>query len=500
VSVTVLEEPLLEFRYGQQLQDPHDGLALFGPTDADAPSHPKSVNYAVVGPPEGIKELHTFTGALNTPLVTTQGRLRDALLWPPYPGFEAVFDATLNPEPVAAEPIDRESLLHTARINDPNQRAYRVVDAYLKAIQRLAQRDEAISVIICVVPDEIWRNCRPRSIVADPIGKKPPSRERALRQKQPDLFGEYQPEEYEYSVDFRRQLKARAMPAGIPLQIVLESTLCTQAPTSQSRRNLTFLSDRAWNLSTTLYYKAGGKPWRLATARPGVCYVGIAFRKAEQTMAGSTSACCAAQMFLDTGDGVVFRGEYGPWYSPASKEFRLSKDSATDLLRGVLKAYHDQGGQELKEIFLHARAGISSEEFEGYRAACPGGTRLVGIRVRTERQGFRAYRQGTYPVLRGTLWPTSDRRAYLWATGFKPSLLTYDGWEVPAPLRIDIQHGEAPIEQVARDILGLTKLNYNACRLGDSAPVTIGFSDMVGEILIANPRTAKPRPNFKYYI
>jgi hypothetical protein len=54
--------------------------------------------------------------------------------------------------------------------------------------------------------------------------------------------------------------------------------------------------------------------------------------------------------------------------------------------------------------------------------------------------------------------------------------LTYDGWEVPNPLRIDIEHGEADLEQVATDILGLTKLNYNTCKLGDSVPVTIGLS------------------------
>jgi hypothetical protein len=48
-------------------------------------------------------------------------------------------------------------------------------------------------------------------------------------------------------------------------------------------------------------------------------------------------------------------------------------------------------------------------------------------------------------------------------------------------LRIDVQHGEASIEHVAQDILGLTKLNYNACKLGDSRPVTVCFSDAGGK-------------------
>ena len=41
------------------------------------------------------------------------------------------------------------------------------------------------------------------------------------------------------------------------------------------------------------------------------------------------------------------------------------------------------------------------------------------------------------------------------------------------------------------------KLNYNACKLGDSPPVTVGFSDAVGEILISNPSVKERRPQFR---
>ena len=104
------------------------------------------------------------------------------------------------------------------------------------------------------------------------------------------------------------------------------------------------------------------------------------------------------------------------------------------------------------------------------------------------------------PVFRGSFWKMSDSTGFLWGSGFAPRPATYRGWEVPVPMRIDIQHGDAPIERVAHDIFGLTKLNYNACQLGDSEPVTVGFSDAVGEILISNPTIEKRRPNFKFYI
>lgn len=126
--------------------------------------------------------------------------------------------------------------------------------------------------------------------------------------------------------------------------------------------------------------------------------------------------------------------------------------------------------------------------------------KLVGARVRLDRRGPRLFRTGDMPVLRGTFWRLNDRSGLLWGSGFKPRIATYDGWETPIPLRIDVQHGDTPIERVAQDIFGLTKLNYNACRLGDAEPVTVGFSDDVGEILISNPRVPHRKPNFKFYI
>jgi len=103
-------------------------------------------------------------------------------------------------------------------------------------------------------------------------------------------------------------------------------------------------------------------------------------------------------------------------------------------------------------------------------------------------------------VVRGTYWPINARTGYLWTSGYKPRLGTYDGWETPLPLQIDIQHGEADLTQVVTDIFGLTKLNYNACRLGEVEPVTVGFSDAVGEILVSNPNVKARSPKFKFYI
>lgn len=504
--LSILGEPELEFRHGQRVADPHAGLSLFGPFDADAASRPGRVVAGVIGPADGVSLLHKFADRIAYPVISQRYGDPDAdedrksqLLWPPFPGFEAAFSTEWPGGGMWAHRFDREKLLNAARHNDPYRRAYDVAQFYLTGARIARERDEGFKVLLCVVPDEVWINCRPKSRVVNGIGIRVSKADRKSRRQGADLFGAYEPEEYELSVDFRRQLKARAMEYGVPLQLVRESTLLLRESEPQDSRGLTCFSDRAWNLSTALYYKAGGKPWRLATAREGVCYVGLAFRQSELDDDDRT-ACCAAQMFLDSGDGVVFRGQFGPWYSETDDAYHLNATEAEHMLRGVLHAYREQDGRPLQEVFLHSRSTMSAAEFAGYQQACPAGVKLVGVRVRRDRDGLRLFRPGQWPVLRGTAWVISDRTAYLWATGFKPSVLTYDGWEVPVPLRIDIEHGHADVEQVTKDILGLTKLNYNACKLGAGQPVTVGFSATVGEILVGNPKIRVRHPSFKHYI
>jgi hypothetical protein len=389
-------------------------------------------------------------------------------------------------------------------MGDAHDRAFAVVDRYLKPMNSLKERDERLDVVFCVVPEQVYRNCRPHSRVGRKARSTPSlsARERKLRALgQHDLLDPDALTRWEYSVDFRRQLKARAMPLELPIQILRETTLrLSDENRNPNERSLTPLSDRAWNIGTALYYKAGGKPWRLSSARKGVCYIGLAFRFADEDRRKG-AAVCAAQMFLEDGDGVVFKGEFGPWYSEEKGGFHLTRTAASHLLQGVLKTHKQLDGPPLTEIFLHSRSYFNDDEWSGYEEACPDGVKLVGVRVRPERaRGIKLYRPGNRPVVRGTFWMLSERVGYLWGSGFVPALAEYAGAEVPLPIRIDVLRGDSEVETVAQDIFGLTKLNYNACKIGTRQPVTIGFSDAVGEILVANPRTSSAQPQFRYYI
>ena len=72
--------------------------------------------------------------------------------------------------------------------------------------------------------------------------------------------------------------------------------------------------------------------------RKGVCYIGLAFKQ-DGRGSDPRSACCAAQMFLDSGDGVVFKGAVGPWYSPCRGEFHLGRQAAQRLVSLAIETF-----------------------------------------------------------------------------------------------------------------------------------------------------------------
>lgn len=515
-SFHFLGEPLLEFGEQQTAEDPHDGLALFGPADRRT----QISDYVVFGTPRGTELWTEWCSAMNSPAACVDVAKHRA--WPPFPGFEVAFGAKW-PRPLRTFVINETELSNASRKTDRHERAFSVANLYMAQLEKLAKLDARPALAVCVVPDEVYENCRPKSFVApdkrsdsglskEKVGLfKAVMKDRAKGQAR--MFEDDDIEElddYEsahaLSPDFRRQLKARMMGHELPVQIIKESTLHVTPQVRNGEKGTNPLSDRLWNFSTAVYYKSGAKPWKTPWAREGVCYVGIAYKLTED----GRQACCAAQMFLDSGDGLVFVGEFGPWYSREKGEFHLPPDKAEALLRGVIETYQQQDGRPLTEIFLHARSGIEEAEYQGFRRACPEGVNLVAIRVRQERQGHRLYRfdehpdvakRGQHPVQRGVFWQRGPRYGFLFTNGFKPRLGTYDGFEIPVPLAITIQHGKADLLQVARDILGLTKLNYNACQLGEGQPITVKYSDRVGEILLANPglTSDKWKPNFKYY-
>lgn len=501
-SVIRLAEPRLVFRHNQGIEDPRDGLTLFGPLDK---GRPYGIRTGVVGTRTGIEAFQQWVSWVQRPVTTETPNIAR----PPFPGFEAVFRIPWSAAPLIEREINEEELNSHLFLDDRHQRVFETVNLFVDSITKALNHEEAKPDIwFVIVPDQIWQFCRPQSILDPNLRREAQKNFSSSKQAKtffntPSLFQEQNEaaQPYFYKENFRNQLKAKLLRHRVTTQIVRESTLSNIGKIGELgtvKSNAILQSAIAWHLATAAFYKSGGRPWKVSGIREGVCYVGLVFKK-DYKSGDNRASCCGAQMFLDSGDGVVFKGAVGPWYSPDHGDFHLSRSAAKSLVEMAMNSYKEKTGHDPREMFLHGQVRFTKQEWQGFQEGVTGATNLVGVKIRDD-SNLKLFRMGDSPVLRGTAFIDSHSTAYLWTRGWTPRLNTYPGREVPNPLRIEICEGQADIHTVVADILALTKLNYNACVFGDGKPITLKFADAVGEVLTAGPIEGVPPLPFMYYI
>lgn len=499
-----IDEPRLSFGHDQCAEHPKDGLFLFGPVASG--QNPARMDVGVIATPAGLEKYSKWIASIgkfiDVPPPAPDRKRNDAntFVWP---GFEAVYGAAWPSKPFATCMIDAAELSRRILGADRHQAIYSAVALYEEALRKyLREEDARPQLWFAIVPDDVYKYGRPKSTVPVKL-RTPGTRKLGMKAARAILTeGSMFAEEmeaaavYEYELNFHNQLKARVMDTGQVIQVAKEVTL--DPPTEKAKAQMQDPATIAWNLSTTSFYKIGGRPWRLADLRDGVCYVGLVFKRIDRP-SGRDNACCGAQMFLGSGDGLVFRGAVGPWYSETNDAFHLDQDQAAKLMEMIVRAYKDNHGEAPKELFIHGKTNFEAKEWAGFASAVPQSTKLVGIQIR-DNADVKAFRYGANAVLRGTAVVTSETSGYLWTRGYIPRLRTYPGREVPNPLTVEIRRGTADIEQVMRDVMSLTKLNFNGAEFCDGLPVTLRFADLVGEILTAGPITPHAPLPFKFYI
>ena len=505
-NLIYFDEPKLAFGYNQTAEDPRDGLTLFGPFEASV-FH--SVQAGVIGTQQGLENYGEFVKRLEKPIVSNNVQR------PSYLGFEAAFGLKWPIKPVIERVIDENVLEELLAIGNLQERTYKVVNLFLDELKKAKSEEEAdINIWFVVIPKTVWLKCRSQSS-STKISSTARDNLQAFQDGQRTLFSEMEDEFEEMSEaldsssDFHHQLKARVINEGvqIPIQIILETTLAFKDKYTETEFEDEMKAHLAWTQSSALYYKLSKLPWKLKDIRDGVCYVGLVFKRFEH-LARKGYACSAAQMFLDSGDGTIFRGNIGPWLSVNEKEYHLDKDSAKDLLKKALATYWKNNGKKYpREVFIHGRAKFNQAEWDGFRDAVNDvstDTNLVGVVIKPSNK-LKLFRdvEGQdcrYGNLRGLGLIVDQYEGYIWTKGFVPRLNTSTSLEIPNPLRVQIVRGKSKIHQVLQDILALTKLNYNACIYGDGLPVTLRFSDQIGSILTAIDNLENELLQFKYYI
>jgi hypothetical protein len=496
-----IDEPEMTFGYGQSLDDPRIGLFSFGPLED---RRPLGIRIGVVGTPSSISQYREWSGRFRSSIPVSN---RESHSQFPFPGFESVFKSQWPAAPSLELAVSPAEISRCLRLEDRHVAVFETVSLFERPIREsLREDDHGIDIWFVLVPEEVFLLGRPLSRLRkdERISLDTQMNARLAKRllREPSLFEDDMriADTYRYEVNFHHQLKARLLDLRAVAQIIREPSIAKDGIDSISgvRRRMQDPASIAWNLATASFFKAGGRPWKLASVRDGVCYVGLVFKRLSFE-SDSNNACCGAQMFLGSGEGLVFKGAVGPWYSPTTKECHLSSGEACKVAQMVVKSYVENVGKQPRELFIHGRSRFTEEEWNGFRHGAGAGTSVSCITIKRSNE-LKLFREGTRPTLRGTTLQVSSHRGYLWTTGYIPQMKTYPGREVPNPLSIEMGYGTADLQQVLADIQGLTKLNFNACIYADGLPVTLRFANAVGEILTACPLDDLPPLPFRHYI
>lgn len=230
--------------------------------------------------------------------------------------------------------------------------------------------------------------------------------------------------------------------------------------------------------------------------------MGISFYKPHGTKR-STSQTSLVQAFNESGDGLVLRGPDFTWNPkrPESKSPHLTQDYAERLLLDVIARYQRELGQAPRRLVLHKSSSYWPEEREGFRRALEGQVQQFDfLSLDTRQNTVRLLPASTYPPLRGT-WFSIEDIDLLYTDGFLADLGQYHGLHVPSPIQITDHVGQDTARgDLLREVLILTKMNWNSARLGGKIPITLKFSNLVGEIMRGIPDDREPLPQFKFYM
>jgi hypothetical protein len=409
-----------------------------------------------------------------------------------YPGFKAAFHADLILNDAWIYTLKEEDINEKLSIKEPYKRFEEIVGLYENAFKVVSSRSNKPDVILCCLSEEIIKSCWSVTRILTKIEKRLiEDIKKQNDNRQLSLFGE-PTEEVEEDLmfrDLRRALKARAIKCGIPIQVttnnlLLDSIKGQDAPT------------RAWNFSVALYYKCGGIPWRLKIDGPETCFVGISFNHFKTTHRHIVRSSIA-QAFSNKGDGFAIKGE-NVHYDPSSrgKQVHLTKEQAYRLGSEIISTYKDHTGLLPARIVLHKTSNFNHEEQEGFRDVF---TEIPVVEfVNIMPTSFRLLRIGNYPPKRGTLCQVGNK-SYFFTTGYMPEILTYPGPHIPSPVNIQVSK-DVDVFNTCKELLGLTRMNWNTAGITSGQPVTFFFSRNIGGIISELNEDDRIPTEFKYFM
>ena len=478
MKLHLLDEPMIQFCGGIHV-DIRAGIAKFGVFDKTNSLVPNPIGVGLIGTSTTTAGVRAWLDRCRRGLKSEEKKLTQ--LRPSFPGMQdEVFGTRFEVSDRSIRTISRQDLDTALKAKGPLVRA---VEVFMDHARDIASRT-GVHVLIVAPPPEVFA-----------LGRSTGS--------QPDAdLDEAQEEEVSYAWNFHDLFKARALGLAVPSQLVRPDTYGGSSTRHLGKQRVGSLQDeatRAWNFHTALYYKAGGVPWRLVrqSSALATCYVGASFYK---SLDGKRVLTSVAQVFDERGEGLIVQGG-NAHLDKDDRSPHLGANDARTLLSSGLASYRREHRTMPARVLLHKTSHFNQDEIAGFRQAANDHQIEVVDLVSVRRGSVRLFRAGAAPALRGTTLLYDDRAGIIYLKGTVPYFQTYPGAYVPRALEFSRDDGESEPLDLAKELLELSKLNFNNTQFDSGDPITVRAARRVGDILkhVTASAESSIQSRFRYF-
>jgi hypothetical protein len=481
MKLQIIEEPLLAFHQNKTHVDIRAGLSTFGAFDKGSVSVPVPIRLGVIGTTATVDGVRDWLEQCKNGVASNEEKL--TALRPPFPGMtQQVFGTSLELSDTATRTITRHEL--TAALGKPDPLG-RLVEIFMDHAHDLAGKSGLHVLVIAPPPEVFALGDQPRAPAADPPIDE--LQEAAPEQEAPPPS----------TLNFHDLFKAQAIDLQLPCQLLRPDTYGSSSPGRTRARRLQDMATTAWNFHTALFYKAGGVPWRLARQPSSLttCYVGVSFFK---SVTGDKLMTSVAQVFDERGEGLIVQGGSAS-YDKDDRSPHLSKKDAQALLADGLATYRREHKTMPARLVMHKTSNFNTDEKTGFTRAAENEKLEVLDLVTVRRSGTRVLRASDPPMVRGTAMLFDEKSGIVYLKGTVPYFKIYPGAYIPRAIEFIREEGETNASELARELVGLSKLNFNNTQFDTGDPITVRAARRVGDILKHVPSDKKVNSRFRYF-
>jgi hypothetical protein len=477
----VFDEPLLEFGDDGQHCDPRQGLRSFGPLQ---PRSGDVVRVGVIGTDETVEGFSEFLAETSRGIESENKQLIN--LNPDFPGLgnQNPFRCKFEVPTGATATISRRQVNEIREIGRHDHAVRHAVELITSQLSALMESSAKPDVVVLALPV---------SLIEKLVNAK----------SEEQVEGAEDEDSPDDTLNFRDLLKAKSLHLDVPTQIVWPDTWDDAAKIPRkvkrtSNRQTQVKATRAWNLLNSLFYKAGKVPWRLLPdqAEYRTSFLGIGFYR---DLDGQQLWTSTAQMFDERGRGLILRGARAQTETKGRHPY-LTANDAEELVAQSITAYKAHHRHAPARVVVLKTSRFRAEEAEGIDAALEKfGIEMSDLLWVQESSPIAVFRDGNYPVLRGTFIDL-DRKGLLYTRGSVPYYGTYPGLRVPRPLLlVPHENSDSKLLTLAKDVLALTKVNWNTTQFDQKLPAPIKAAREVGRILKHIEYGTAVSPDFRKY-